>query len=132
MKIIHKMPTWIISAVIAAALTSGGTYAYNAATVSGQVNVEEPVAIVGGSTFTFDLYPGEFDTLDLDIANSSSSQMTVYPTAIITPDPGQDVCVELPQSITLDANQTVSISADVFATLSAAPGSYSVELILQR
>lgn len=132
MKFFSKVPTWLISAALAAALTSGGTYAYNAATVSGQVNINEPVSIVGGSTFTFDLYPGEFDSLDLSISNGGGSEMTVYPMAVITPDPGQEVCVELPQSLTVGAGQTVSISADVFATVSAAPGTYSVEIILQR
>ena len=132
MGIVKKIPSWIIAAVIASVLTTGGSYAYNAATVSGEVNIQEPVSIVGGGTFTFDLYPGQFDVLELEVQNNAPTAMTVMPVAVITPDPGQEVCVELPQSLTLDAGQTVDISADIFATVSAAPGTYTVEITIQR
>ena len=132
MKILRKMPSWIISAIIAATLTSGVSYAYNAATVTGQVDIQEPITIVGGNSFSIDLYPGDIDNVDLQIKNSGTTAMTVTPVATITPNAGQEVNFELPQTLTLDAGQTIDVAAQAFATNSAPPGKYTVTITFQR
>lgn len=132
MKIFKMIPSWIISAIIAVLITSGGVSAYTAVTASGEVTIDEPISIIEGNTFSFNLYPGDFDTLDLSVKNSSPNVMTVFPTAVITPSAGQDICIEMPPSLTINPGQTVNLTADVFATVAAPPGTYSIEIMMER
>lgn len=131
MKILRMVPIYVLVLIMA---LGGATavMAYNAASFHGEVVVIEPAKITTSNPFHLTLYPGGITNLNIEVENIGSDPITVRPSPVIDPDPGQELCVELPESVNIPGNSKVTVKADVFATTSVEPGTYSVVVNFER
>lgn len=131
-RLLKHIPTWVFSAIIACAVTSGGAFAYNAATYTGDIIVVEPVSLSTTTPFSIEINPGSIEQLEVEIINTSDSEITIYPSYNITPNPGQEVYLDMDAEYTIPASTSLIITIDVLATNSAEPGTYEGEIIIDR
>jgi hypothetical protein len=123
----------LVLAIVLVVCGAGSVLAYNALTFSGTITIvagDDGQLIAQGDTLlSVELKPGDCVDKVLTLENGTDQDITVYPQVVISPDPMQNVCMELPYSVAIPAGQSVDVTACVFATVEAETGaSYTFQI----
>lgn len=86
------------------------------------VTVSEP--IIAPTDFSIDLAPGDTRDTTILLNNESGNDIDVNPETTVTPDPHQEVVIEVPTTVTVPAYTQYPLNVQVMATTSAIPGDY--------
>jgi len=131
-RLLPSVIRWLLVTVILLTMVAGGAYAYTALTATVEVTVIECLTWVGDSSFTVQMYPQEEVAQQFTLANASSLDMQVDILSTVTPDPGSDITVTVPKSVTIPASGQQTFDITVSASKQAPPVAFTVSLSVDR
>jgi hypothetical protein len=123
---------WTLVTVTILAIAASGAAAYTALTMTGEVSITESLSWVGDPSFTVQLYPQEETVQSATIANASATGITIDVLSTVDPDPGNDVTVDLPNSVTIPGSSSTSFDITISASKSVPPVSFTITLNVDR
>ena len=122
----------IVLVVVSLMAIAGGAYAYTVLHVTVDVEVQEPITLVGPDTVQVSLYPQESRTVTFTLANASGIGMQVDILITVIPDPGSDLTITVPNKVTVPALGQIPFDVVVEAKKSAAPVNYVITVVIDR
>jgi len=133
MKRLMSLPIWIIIVLFALVFCSAGSiaYAYTVTKVDGEIVILEPLSL-NETNFSISMYPDSVVDHYIELKNESDNPITIYPSATISPDPKQEICIEAQSSVVISAKSSINLHAQIMATNSAIPGTYQASFIFER
>ena len=130
-KLLPPITRWLLVTLLILAMTAGSVLAYKALTAEIEVTVEECLDFVGPSSFQVLLYPGETETVQITISNISSVSLEVDLISTVTGGAG-GLTVDIPKKITIVGKDETTVSINMLAHESVAPGNYLITIDFER
>ena len=123
---------WLLVTITVLTIAATGAFAYTALTATVDVTITESLSWVGDSTATAALMPQEEVVESFTIANASSIGITIDVIATVDPDPGNDVTVDVPNSVTIPGSGSQSFDITISASKSVPPVVFTITLGVDR
>jgi len=129
-KLLPPVIRWGLITLLILMMTAGSILAYKALTAEIEVTIPECLDFVGPSSFQVVLYPGETETIQITISNISSVSLDVD--LVSTVIGGTGLTVNIPKKITVAGKDETTVSINMLASKSAAPGTYLITIDFER